>query len=357
VGWLEATEDLLNSGHFGGKAGNSLNVLVQHFKTWRTLAQMDTPDKLAERMVEESGYAQMLRDDKEDDGKARLDNIKELLRAMQEYADLPTFLEHVALVSEGDTESTENVRLMTIHAAKGLEFPLVFLPGFEEGLFPHQRALNEDGTKGLEEERRLAYVAITRARDELIISYTSARRMFGQYNPSTPSRFLREIPADHLDMKPATGYGSGSFVQAATSQTGGNAWGGQGYRRMGSAQSSGNNFGGGSGWRAAPGSSMDHKGNRYGSDEVRPREPFIPVQNVPEGKAVLTFGDGRSVDLSTFKAEQSYKAGQRVHHEKFGPGRVSGLEGKGAEEKVIVDFIHAGTKRLLTRLAKLEIKD
>jgi DNA helicase II / ATP-dependent DNA helicase PcrA len=358
IGWLEATEELLNTGYFGGKAGHSLTALVQLFRNWKGLEQISSLADLLKRIMEDSGYKQMLLDDKEDDGKARVENINSLINAMQEYDDLNAFLEHVALVSDADTESTENVRLMTIHAAKGLEFPLVFLPGFEEGIFPHKRALDEEGTKGLEEERRLAYVAITRAREELIISYASTRRMYGQFTPCMPSRFLREIPADHLDMKPATGH--------SYSQYGGgvSAWGSQGFSRPGqgmrtvgsSSYSQGGSQNGGGYSQRSYDSGNSYQSRKVSDAPTQGMRPHTPTR-VPEGKAVLTFGDGRSVDLSTLKAEQSYKAGQRVHHEKFGPGRVSGVEGKGAEQKVIVEFVQAGTKRLLVRLAKLEVQD
>ncbi len=323
ISQLVATRRLVESGDFTGKIGNSLLNLLGQLENWSLLAQMQTPDQLAERILEESGYFQMLRDDKAADGdttdsKVRLDNLKELLRALQDYPDLPSFLEHAALVADIDTApDADTVKMMTIHAAKGLEFPLVFLPGFEEGLFPNQRALNEEGNKGLEEERRLAYVAITRARKRCVLSYANARRMWGQFLPGAPSRFIAEIPPEHLKTV------SGALP----------------YRSP---------YGGGMGGFGAPrarvGSVADARSTRAGSDYTRPAEPLVAYST--------PLSEGPRASLSN----AAWQVGQSVFHQKFGNGRVEAVEGSGEATKLTITFKHAGTKKLVAAMANLEVK-
>ncbi|MCA3243987.1 MAG: UvrD-helicase domain-containing protein [Alphaproteobacteria bacterium] len=319
---LQATVRLHAAQTWGGKLGGALGALLEQLKNWQVLAQTTTPDQLAERVLEESGYLQMLRDDKDKDGdgadgKARLENLKELLRALQEYPDVPSFLDHVALVADTDTAADgDNLSLMTMHAAKGLEFPLVFLPGFEEGLFPNQRALNEEGQKGLEEERRLAYVALTRARRKLVISYANARRLWGQFLPGSPSRFLAEIPAEHLKvmnsgMARSGGYGSSPY--------------GQGFTAFGASS------------RPAVGSRLDARTPQFGgSDYAKPAAPLIPLTIAPS------------------LSDAVWQVGEKVFHQKFGNGRLTAVEGKGESARLTVNFTHAGTKTLVASLAKLE---
>jgi len=317
-GYENATRSLIENGELSGRAANALKDFLDKIQTWRLLSSGQTPDSLAERIVEESGYAQMLRDDKEDDAKARIDNLKELLRALQEYPDLASFLEHVALVSDTDVESDDAIRLMTIHAAKGLEFDTVFLPGFEEGLFPHQRALNEEGQKGLEEERRLAYVALTRARKKLVISFAHARRIYGQFMPGAPSRFVAEIPAEHINSIAAP------FPSATGGFGGGFGGGGFGQRSFG-------------GYRAQPGSRLDSRSTRTGYDTARPAEPLL-------------YDKKPAASISN----AAYSVGQKVHHAKFGPGIINAVEGSGEATKLTITFKHAGQKKLVASLAKLD---
>ena len=335
-----AVRNLVREGQVSGKAGSQMGLFLDNLSTWRTLMQMDTPDRLAERVLEESGYAQMLRDDKTEgaeDAKTRIDNLKEMLRAMQDYPDLASFLDHVALVSESDVKGEEDtVKLMTIHAAKGLEFHTVFLPGFEEGLFPHQRSINDEGQKGLEEERRLAYVALTRARQRLVICFASARRLYGQFMPGAPSRFLQEIPAQHAKMvaggmtRMGSGYGSGSY--------GGGGYGGGGY--------------GGGGYRSQPGSRIDSRSNKTGSDYAKPAEPMIAYSKTPMQMGEMMKQAAAPVQSLS---NSDFSVGQKVHHAKFGPGLINAVEGKGAETKLVITFKHAGQKRLLASLANLEV--
>src|SRR5687768_15948464 len=151
-------------------------------------------------VLDESGYTRMWQEDRSPDAPGRLDNLKELVKAVQEFATLPAFLEHVSLVIDVAAEpDADLVTVMTLHGAKGLEFDRVFLAGWEEGLFPSQRAMDEGGTKALEEERRLAYVGMTRARRRLTISFAANRRVYNQWQSSVPSRFVEELPSDHIE--------------------------------------------------------------------------------------------------------------------------------------------------------------
>ncbi len=393
-GFEPTTHRLIEAGELSGRVAGTLRSFLDQVQGWRLMSQMLTPDRLTERVLEESGYCEMLRQDKTnpDEAKGRLDNLKELVRALQDYADLPGFLEHVALVADTDTDdNAETIRMMTIHGAKGLEFDTVFLPGFEEGLFPHQRSLNEEGQKGLEEERRLAYVALTRARRRLIISFTNARRMYGQYIPGLPSRFIAEIPEEHIRVNQPIFSGPStvsSFAQlqqrfGASSAPGG-AYKGAGHlatrRQFGQGQygTPKGNFGrhpistdtyaaadplpdyesgpdgirqlgssstGGSygslGSRPAAGSRMDMRSNRTGSDYAKPAEPLIPYTSSAAPLAPAASG--------------GYAVGQRVMHAKFGPGRILATEGKGEATTLTIKFDKAGEKKLLASLANLQI--
>ena len=162
-------------------------------------------------MLDESGYTAMWQNDKSADAAGRLENLKELVRSMEEFENLQGFLEHISLVMDRDTGAGEQaVNIMTLHSAKGLEFDTVFLPGWEEGLFPHQRSLDESGRNGLEEERRLAHVGLTRARKRAKIYFASNRRIHGMWTSNVPSRFLDELPEEHVEVKEAAG-GTGGF--------------------------------------------------------------------------------------------------------------------------------------------------
>jgi DNA helicase II / ATP-dependent DNA helicase PcrA len=196
-----ATVHLLKSGELKGKLGNALDHFIASCERWRAQLTTLSLAEVTELVLEESGYRQMWQQDKSPDAAGRLENLKELVRALGEFEDIRSFLEHVSLVMEASNANTNTdmVSLMTLHAAKGLEFDVVFLPGWEEGLFPHQRALDESGTKGLEEERRLAYVGMTRARKKLFIAHAANRRIYNQWQSSIPSRFISELPGEHVE--------------------------------------------------------------------------------------------------------------------------------------------------------------
>lgn len=341
VSLCAALRALCSQGEWGGKMGQAFERFLLNISNWQIMAQTTTPDVLCERVLEDSGYLPMLRDDKEKDGdgadgKARIENLKELLRALQEYPDVPSFLDHVALVADADTSAGDDqMALMSMHAAKGLEFPVVFLPGFEEGLFPNQRALNEEGQKGLEEERRLAYVALTRARKRLIICYANARRLWGQMLPGSPSRFVAEIPTEHLKVMSSGmatsrpfGGGFGGGYGGGSSYGGGNAYGNNSYGSGG--------YGGGS-YRANVGSRMDTRTSKFGGgDYAKPATPLIPITNAPS------------------LSDAEWMVGEKVFHQKFGNGKLMAVEGKGESARLTIAFTHAGTKTLVASLAKLE---
>ncbi len=198
---VRATRELLDANMFKGKLGNSLNTLLAAFDKWRALIGTQTIGEITDAMLEESGYRAMWQAETSPDAQGRLENLKELVRAMGDFESLTGFLEHVGLVVDmAESNNADMVSLMTLHAAKGLEFDHVFLPGWEEGVFPHQRALDEKGGEGLEEERRLAYVGLTRARKSATVSFAGSRRIYNQWQSSIPSRFVNELPVAHIEM-------------------------------------------------------------------------------------------------------------------------------------------------------------
>ncbi len=199
IGLYAATEALLEAGALKGKLGAALRELLGHFAHWRASIGRDGHVNTLQVMLDESGYTAMWQADKSPDAPGRLENLKEFVRALAEFETLAGFLDHVSLVMENEQSTdADRASLMTLHAAKGLEFDTVFLPGWEEGLFPSQRTMDESGAKGLEEERRLAYVGITRARRRAILSHAANRRLYANWQVSIPSRFLDELPEEHV---------------------------------------------------------------------------------------------------------------------------------------------------------------
>ena len=198
-----AVEKMLTEGTITGKSKTSLQQLMNNFKEWREASQALPPDDIATSVLEDSGYFDMLKNDSSAEAPGRLENLKELINVMSDtenYPNLSSFMEHVSLIMDNDNDYNENkVRMITLHSAKGLEFDVVFLPGWEENLFPHQRSLDE-GEDALEEERRLAYVAITRAKHRLTISMAHNRRVYGQWQNNIPSRFINELPREHIEL-------------------------------------------------------------------------------------------------------------------------------------------------------------
>ena len=265
--------------------------------------------ELAEIILDESGYTAMWQNDKTPEAPGRLENLKELVKALEGFENLQGFLEHVSLIMDNSTEDAgEKVSIMTLHAAKGLEFPAVFLPGWEDGLFPSQRSMDESGVKGLEEERRLAYVGITRAEELCMISFAANRRVFGQWQSSLPSRFIDELPEDHVEVLTPPGlYG-----------------GGYGAAGLGGASS-------GLEARAAEANVYNSPGWR----RLQARAAERPVSQPKESRTTV-------IDL---EAVSAYTVGERVFHQKFGYGAVVGIEG----DKLEIDFEKAGVKKVVAR--------
>lgn len=207
--YYESSKEMINDRLFKNKPAleiSKFNSLIDKFSDH--ISRAHSTSDILKNLVSESGYKNMLKDEKTDESRARLENINELIRAVGDYESLQDFLEHASLVMDNDSETDENdkVNIMTLHAAKGLEFNLVFMPGMEEGLFPNQRSLNEEGTKGLEEERRIAYVGITRAKKKLIMLHAESRRIFNEFVNSIPSRFIAEIPNECIDKISSTNF-------------------------------------------------------------------------------------------------------------------------------------------------------
>ena len=212
-----AAKKLIETGGLRGKVKDQVGELLHGMERWRAQAEQEGHVVAVATMLEESGYTAMWQQDKSPEAPGRLDNLKELLRALGEFETLAGFLDHVSLVMENDEDAAgERVNLMTLHAAKGLEFDTVFLPGWEEGLFPNQRALDEGGLKSLEEERRLAYVGLTRARRRAIVSHAATRRIYANWQDSIPSRFLDELPEEHVERAGAAALAREARIAAAT---------------------------------------------------------------------------------------------------------------------------------------------
>ena len=201
ISMSKAVKQLLTNGTLKNKLGSALATLLQSFEHWRSLIGTMSIGELTDTMLDESGYRDMWKADKSPEAQGRLDNLKELVRAMGEFESMVAFLEHVGLVTDmAENRGMDMVSIMTLHAAKGLEFNHVFLPGWEEGLFPSQRSVDENGKNGLEEERRLAYVGITRAKKTCTISFAGSRRIYNQWQSSIPSRFINELPKEHIEV-------------------------------------------------------------------------------------------------------------------------------------------------------------
>lgn len=199
ISLYQSIAELIETDDLRPKVKDTLRVLIGDFERWRGLMEAINHTELAGQVLEESGYLAMWQSHKDPDAPGRVENLKELISGMAEYETLPMFLEHVALVLDNqDSKDGEFVTVMTLHGAKGLEFDAVFLTGWEEGLFPSQRTMDESGMGGLEEERRLAYVGITRARKKSFISFAANRRMYGNWVNAIPSRFVDELPKDHV---------------------------------------------------------------------------------------------------------------------------------------------------------------
>jgi len=309
---LLAAATLLDSDELTPQARRSLGNFVADLARWRQMAGELPHPELARIVLDESSYTAMLQVDRSAESAGRLENLAELTRAMEEYDSLQAFLEHVSLVMDNDeARQGDRVTIMTIHAAKGLEFDIVYLPGWEEGVFPSQRALDEGGLAALEEERRLAYVAITRARRKATVLHAANRRIYGQWTSSIPSRFIAELPKAHVDEQ-TTMTGGESLWRAQWSERA------DPFAHLGPAQS----------MRAATRGPGWQRASRSGHFSPEP-------QRIIEARAsAVSLGNKGRDDLAL---------GQRVFHGKFGYGTIAAIEGN----KLEIDFEHSGRKKVL----------
>ena len=312
-----ASLDLCDTDELPARARNTLIGLLGQFVHWRELSEQVTPSELLRTVIAESGYEDMLQKDRSAESAGRLENLTELARAMEEYDTLGDFLEHVSLVMDNERANDgEKVTIMTMHAAKGLEFDHVFLPGWEEGVFPSQRAIDEGGLASLEEERRLAYVAITRAKRRCSIFHAANRRIYGQWTSSIPSRFIEELPEEHVKSE-TTMTGGASLWRANWSETD------DPFAHVSSNRPD-RSGARGPGWQRA-------LSTKYDTTPKRIAEP------------------GRSAASFAAKPRSDIADGARVFHDKFGYGTVTGQEGN----KLTIDFEKAGEKRVLDSFVTL----
>ncbi|RXH19230.1 ATP-dependent helicase [Bradyrhizobium guangzhouense] len=341
---FEAARAVVETDELKPKARGSLRDVVAQFDRWRAQREVTAHTDLAQIVLDESGYTEMWQKDRSADAAGRLENLKELVRSMEEFENLQGFLEHISLVMdrEGGAED-DAVSLMTLHSAKGLEFDNVFLPGWEEGLFPSQRTLDEQGRAGLEEERRLGHVGLTRARRRAMIYFATNRRIHGTWSTTIPSRFLDELPAANVEITESKGgsawggtggYGASRFddMEAFGSTYSTPGWQRAQANREGNRnRGGGRNGGGGRGSfeeEAATFSSSSSSGPDFGSFSSRRRGP-------------LTI-EGELVAKSTGTTSE-FSLSDRVFHQKFGYGRVTKIDGN----KLTIAFDKAGEKKVV----------
>ena len=330
VSLLEGARIAVETQAIGGKGGAALRELVEGIGRWAKLTrgpvtaidddavidegpqriEYGPPEvshvELAQIILDESGYTAHWQNEKTPEAPGRLENLKELVNQLDNFENLQGFLEHVSLIMDNETDDGgAKVSIMTLHAAKGLEFPMVFLPGWEDGLFPSQRSMDESGIKGLEEERRLAYVGITRAEEVCTISFAANRRIFGQWQTSMPSRFIDELPADHVEVLTPPGLYGGGYGAAAPASS------------LHDAAAEANVYNS-PGWR-----------------RLQARAAERPVSQPRESRSSV-------IDMA---AASSFVMGERVFHQKFGYGAIVGIEG----DKLEIDFEKAGLKKVVAK--------
>jgi len=308
VSLIEGARLLLAAKGLNGKGAAELQKLLDGLDRWHTLVRADTDHiEVAEQVLDESGYTEMWQNTKTPEAAGRLENLKELVKALENFDNLQGFLEHVSLVMDNDSEDAEEkVSIMTLHAAKGLEFPAVFLPGWEDGLFPSQRAMDEQGLKGLEEERRLAYGGLTRAEEYAVVSFARNRFVYGSWQSQIASRFIDEMDASAVEVLGAAGEHATAEVHVESDL----------YEKA--SRADGYNS---PGWKR-----LQARGQQRGMSQPREAKNMV-------------------IDMNAVSA---FTEGERVFHDKFGYGTITAIEG----DKLDISFEKAGFKKVVAKFVK-----
>ena len=320
VNLVEGARICVDSGAIKGKGAGALRELVQGLDRWHQQLrdEADTHIELAEMILDESGYTAHWQNTKTPEAPGRLENLKELVNALENFENLQGFLEHVSLIMDNAKEENgDMVTIMTLHGAKGLEFPAVFLPGWEDGIFPSQRSMDESGVKGLEEERRLAYVGITRAERHLLISFVSNRQVFGRWQSQMASRFIDELPEEHVEVLTPPGLYGGNFGAAGM---------------------------------AAQATHTENDGfeselaDRVAKADVYNSPGWRRLQNRSQQRGMTQPAEARNITID-MTASSSHTVGNRVFHQKFGYGEIIEIEG----DKLVIEFDKAGEKKVVAK--------
>jgi DNA helicase-2/ATP-dependent DNA helicase PcrA len=334
----EAARAVIETDELKPKPRGALRGVLESFDRWRKQRDALPHTELAEIILDESGYTEMWQKDRSADAAGRLENLKELVRSMDEFENLQGFLEHISLVMDKDSGAdADAVNVMTMHSAKGLEFDTVFLPGWEEGLFPHQRSLDDQGRAGLEEERRLAHVGLTRARKRAKIYFATNRRMHGMWQTNIPSRFLDELPE--------------ASVEVTETQGGFGGYGGYGSSRFDATTAFGSSYTT-PGWQRAQAkkaAGFAESGSRYaaddshdGFDDTSSPSPWRARDDSSGSRRLPLTIEGELVAKSTGTVS-AFTLGDRVFHQKFGNGNVTAIDGN----KLTIQFDKSGEKRVV----------
>lgn len=300
---VQASRNIIETEELSKKARSSLSGLIANFDHWKSLVPDISHLDLIDTVLEESGYYDKWRNDKSPDAPGKLENLSELIRGMEAFENLEEFLEHVSLVMENTAENRyDSVSIMTLHGSKGLEFDTVFLPGWEEELFPSKKSIEDQGERGLEEERRLAYVGITRAKKRAHIYYAATRYMFGNYMSPIPSRFIEELPKEHIERYGHQGLNSTQYEN----------------NLFGSQFNTSFNFGEGR--------------EKYQLDRSTAKKPYSGIKQSKVKKIISDFSEG-----------------DRVFHEKFGYGKVTAIDGN----KLMIDFEMGSSRKVMDSFVTL----
>ena len=349
---LAAATKLMDTDELRPAARKALGDFVRDIARWRSLLTTIPPAELTGLILDESGYTAMWKADPAPDAAGRLENLKELLRAIEAFDSIAGFLEHIALVMDAASENAEDmVTIMTLHAAKGLEYNTVFLPGWEEGLFPHQKALDETGPAGLEEERRLAYVGITRAKKSLTICHAANRRVHGQWQQNAPSRFLDELPPQLLERRQSFNGGQGGQAGQLSGYRGSGGSGGWGRSSYGGGGGGGNS---GGGWGRG-GSTGRSGAGAAGKPSAEPQSyarqlliqnrdnTYTPPQPPPMRRVASANAVSGTISGTISGSVNGIGIGSRVRHKMFGDGTITAVDGT----KLEVRFDRIGHKKVM----------